>query len=322
MDEWTWLQRRAQELCASREPELGEAALEALRGEHGDEAVLDLRREVGLQLSGECFRAGLFPEAAAWFRRRLDATRELADHLAAAGDEDGAAREAEELARHAWAVGDLALFGRYVREGCDPKRGLRPRLEVLPALFLSWAVLRRRFAPEHWEAHLEQAAEAELAELADRWTGRELEVARGVAVDSRRALSAWWLGRFEEAARLAATAGEAFRSRGRHRPEGLSVPHAREWTLRMEGLQLLAAGRSDAECLERAAEALARALAASAFTRDVEWKDLVILHLTARAWRDPQDPAVAAFTEAFPHLGHLLATERDWSGEAEAAGSQ
>lgn len=321
MNELEWLQERARRLCSGREPELSSTALDALAARHGPEAVLELRREIGLQLSGECFRAGLFSEAARWFRQRLTATQELADHLARAGDEEGAAREVEELARHAWAVGDLALFGRYVREGCEPERGLQPRLEVLPALFLSWAVLGRRFHPAHWRQRLDEAVGAERAELKARFQGAEREVARGLVVDSRRALCEWWLGDWDAAAAPAAAAAEAFRTRGRHRPEGLVVAHAREWTLRMEGLALLLEGRERPEVLEDATAAFLRALAASAMTRDVEWKDLVVLRLTALAWLDPDHQNVAAFRAAFPHLEILLAREREWPAEeAETTG--
>ena len=110
MDELQWLGERARRHSARREPELSAQNLAALEREHGLEAALERRREVGIQLSGECFRSGLFDEAARWFRQRLTATQQLADHLAQTGDEEGAQREVEELARHAWAVGDLALL--------------------------------------------------------------------------------------------------------------------------------------------------------------------------------------------------------------------
>lgn len=316
MDELSWLADRARRLSARREPELSTANLESLEREHGPEAPLERRREIGVQLSGECFRSGLFEEAARWFRQRLSATQQLSDFLAQSGDEDGARREVEELARHAWAVGDLELFGRYVEEGCDPRRELRPRLEVYPAMFLSWAVLGHRFHPQHWSAQLDASVEIERASLKMSWTAETLGVAEGILVDARLALCRYWQGDFNEAAELAQTAVEAFRARRRHRPEGLPLPHVRAWRLRLEGLALLLAGREDPSQLAAAGRAFAKALAATALTRDVDWKDLVILHLTALAWRNPSDESVAAFEAGFPRLAPVLARERCWGDES------
>jgi tetratricopeptide (TPR) repeat protein len=321
MDELSWLSERTGRLAALREPELSAERLGALEREQGLEAALERRREIGIQLSGECFRAGLFDEAGRWFRRRLTATQQLADHLAQAGDEEGARREVEELARHAWAVGDFALFRRYVSEGCDPARDLRPRLDVYPAMFLSWAVLGERFAPEHWENRLNEQLASERKGLALSWQDESLRVAEGILVDSRLALCRHWQGDWEQASSLADRALRAFRDRGRHRPEGLSLPHVRAWRLRIEGLALLLRGRADDSCLEESAHALAKGLAATALTREIEWKDIVILRLTALAWRDAGDPSVTAFTAAFPQLAPLLERERSWSAES-AAGRQ
>jgi len=40
----------------------------------------------------------------------------------------------------------------------------------------------------------------------------------------------------------------------------------------------------------------------------------VLLRVAAHAWRDAERPAVRDFRESFPHLAHLVARERTWSG--------
>lgn len=318
MNEVQWLVQRAEKLAATQLAELTDDELRRLEDQFGPEAVLSRRHDAYFVLSNECFRAGLFTDAARYFRLRQQATRDYADFLGAEGDEQGAAHEMEELARHSWAIGDLDLFRRYVEEGSAPHAGTQPRLDVYPAMFMAWSVLGEAFHGEHWLREFEATVEKRRRDVRARWGESHASTVGAVTISTRLALAAHWLCDHEGVRESARRALQGFRDLGQARPEGFSIAHKRAWLLRTEGLLALAEGRGVPARLGDAADVLSSALAATALTRCPEWKDLVILRLTALHWRDPDDPTAVEFGRAFPHLAHLL--DRDRQPPAGARG--
>ena len=78
----------------------------------------------------------------------------------------------------------------------------------------------------------------------------------------------------------------------------------------MTGLAALCGDGGRSARTDDAVSAFARALEATALTHHLDFKDLVLLHLCARAGRDEGDALVVSFRKAFPHAQHLIAPER------------
>ncbi|MEM7248492.1 MAG: hypothetical protein AAF533_24380 [Acidobacteriota bacterium] len=308
--ELDWLRARARSLAERQLASLEPDALDADGSDDRDRLVR--HTDVHHLLAQEFFRAGLYLQSAEHCRERERAETELTASMLEEGDEAGAKEEEEELARHAWMSGDLVAFRRYVSEGCEPGTGVSPRLDVFPSLFLAWAVLQESFHPEWWSDRFEEAVESKRRELRRHYLGTQGEVAEGVLVDSVMAASSFWHGQFDRALREAQRAQRAWHRFGSARPEGLRLTHKRVSRLRIDGLVALLEGRDQPERLTDAIRCFARALDASAQTRFQEWKDLVCLHLCARAWADDDDALITEFVEHFGHLEHVLARQRQW----------
>jgi hypothetical protein len=315
MEELSRLRSQAEALVTRRDSGLAPSHWEGIRQAFGADGYLQERGDGYFQIATACFRAGLFADASTYFRRWHDSQEQLAQVHARRGDVEARLYVREELARHAWAFADMDTFAAYVREGCEPREGVTPRLEVLSALFMAWAVLGRRFHADHWIKTWLATAEEERLRIRAAWKDdREAAaVVDAVTVDAKMARGWYWLAEHDRALRHCRAARDGFARLARVRPRGLVVHEKRTWRRRMEGLEELLRGRTDASHLPAAVTAFTKALAASASVRGHDWKDLVLLHLTARAWRDPGDPLVTDFARHFPRLVPALARQPRWT---------
>lgn len=307
MEPLTELMERAHVLATRHEAALAPASWDRILREFGPDGLLQERGNAWFLVATAYFRAGAFREAAAWFRRWRDNALEHARWHESRGDLESARYVRVEIARHAWSFGDTELFERYVREGCEPTEGVAPRLDVLAALFLAWSVVGHRFHPEHWLACWAAEADEERRRLAAQYRGHDaaLAVARGIVVDARLARGWYWLGERERALAHARTAEQAFADLVRVRPAGLVVHEKRAWRRRIEGLVHLLSASDGPHHARRAAAAFGKALAAAAAVHGQDWKDLVLLHLTALRAQGEPHPLLDAFAEHYPHLAHL-----------------
>jgi hypothetical protein len=311
VDELKKIRKRFEERERLALARLAPEAQAGLIEEHGPDGLLLERQNATRELSAGFFQAGAFAKAAQWFRAQHENLAAYSSWLNERGDPEGARLLREERARMAWGPGDIPVFAQFVAEGCEPVRDLRPAWDAWPALFLAWATIGQRFHPDHWLPRWAEAQDAERRDVRGRHPDAP-DAAAAVLVDGRCARAAFWLGDLDAAAAHATRAATALRGWRRSRPAHLAVPEKRVWLHRLEGTVALVEGRERPARLDDAVRSFAKALEAAFFTHSLDWKDLVLLHVTARAGRDDADPFVAAFRESFPHLAHLLAQERVW----------